>query len=174
MAACHRDAPDLAPQHVAQIKKLAREGKYDGVVFHRVIEGFRPRRRSDRNRLGRHGRDAEAEFSKEPHVRGSVSMARTATQQRAQPSSSRVQDSNFLDGQYTCGAGHVGHGFVDKIKRGQGQSGRCAAADKMIKVQVAADARTSVQNTTFPPPHTGEDQVGKAPKMILPKEIIPI
>src|SRR5579862_7738722 len=71
--------PDLAPHHVAQIKKLAREGKYDGVVFHRVIEGFMAQT-GDPTGTGRGGMGDKlnAEFSKQPFVRGTVGMARTA------------------------------------------------------------------------------------------------
>ena len=137
--------PDLAPKHVAQIKKLAREGKYDGVVFHRVIEGFMAQT-GDPTGTGSGGMGdlLNAEFSKEPHVRGVVSMARTND-----PNSARSQffvvfkDSNFLDGQYTVwGKVTSGMEFVDKIKRGAPGSGAVAAPpDKMIKVQVAADAK---------------------------------
>ncbi len=138
--------PDLAPNHVQQIKKLAREGKYDGVVFHRVIEGFMAQTGDpDGTGSGGMGEPLKAEFSKEPHVRGSVSMARTSD-----PNSARSQffivfkDSNFLDGQYTVWGKVVsGMEFVDKIKRGAAGSGAVAApADKMIKVQVAADAKS--------------------------------
>jgi peptidylprolyl isomerase len=137
--------PDLAPKHVAQIKKLAREGKYDGVVFHRVMEGFMAQTGDPQGTgSGGMGEMLNAEFSKEPHVRGTVSMARTND-----PNSARSQffivfkDSNFLDGQYTVwGKVTSGMEFVDKIKRGVGQSGSVPApADKMIKVQVAADAK---------------------------------
>ena len=137
--------PDLAPKHVAQIKKLAREGKYDGVVFHRVIEGFMAQTGDPTGTgSGGMGEMLKSEFSKEPHVRGSVSMARTSD-----PNSARSQffivfkDSNFLDGQYTVwGKVTSGMEFVDKIKRGAGQSGAVAdPKDKMIKVQVAADAK---------------------------------
>jgi peptidylprolyl isomerase len=135
--------PDLAPKHVAQIKKLAREGKYDGVVFHRVMEGFMAQTGDPQGTgSGGMGELLNAEFSKEPHARGTVSMARTND-----PNSARSQffivfkDSNFLDGQYTVwGKVTSGMEFVDKIKRGVGQSGSVPApADKMIKVQVAAD-----------------------------------
>ena len=115
--------PDLAPKHVAQIKKLAREGKYDGVVVpsrDRRLHGAD--RRSRRHRHGRHGRArCQAEFSKEPHGRGAVSMARTND-----PNSARSQfficfkDSNFLDGQYTVwGKVTSGMEHVDKIKKGE-------------------------------------------------------
>jgi peptidylprolyl isomerase len=137
--------PNLAPNHVKQIKKLAREGKYDGVVFHRVIEGFMAQTGDPQGTgSGGMGETLKAEFSKEPHVRGVVSMARTND-----PNSARSQffivfkDSNFLDGQYTVwGKVTSGMEFVDKIKRGAPGSGAVAApADKMIKVQVAADAK---------------------------------
>ena len=137
--------PDLAPNHVKQIKKLAREGKYDGVPFHRVIEGFMAQTGDPTGTgSGGMGDPLKAEFSKEPHVRGVVSMARTND-----PNSARSQffivfkDSNFLDGQYTVwGKVTSGMEFVDKIKRGAPGSGAVAApADKMIKVQVAADAK---------------------------------
>jgi peptidylprolyl isomerase len=137
--------PDLAPNHVKQIKKLAREGKYDGVPFHRVIEGFMAQTGDPTGTgSGGMGDPLKAEFSKEPHVRGVVSMARTND-----PNSARSQffivfkDSNFLDGQYTVWGKVVsGMEFADKIKRGAPGSGAVAApADKMIKVQVAADAK---------------------------------
>jgi peptidylprolyl isomerase len=136
---------NLAPNHVKQIKKLAREGKYDGVPFHRVIEGFMAQTGDPTGTgSGGMGDPLKAEFSKEPHVRGTVSMARTND-----PNSARSQffivfkDSNFLDGQYTVWGKVVsGMEFVDKIKRGAPGSGAVAApADKMIKVQVAADAK---------------------------------
>ena len=137
--------PDLAPNHVKQIKELAREGKYDGVPFHRVIEGFMAQTGDPTGTgSGGMGELLKAEFSKEPHARGTVSMARTND-----PNSARSQffivfkDSNFLDGQYTVWGKVVsGMEFVDKIKRGAAGSGAVAApADKMIKVQVAADAK---------------------------------
>ena len=138
--------PDLAPKHVAQIKKLAREGKYDGVVFHRVIDGFMAQTGDPTGTgTGGMGETLKAEFNKEPHTRGTVSMARTND-----PNSARSQffivfkDSNFLDGQYTVwGRVTSGMEFVDKIKKGAPGSGAVAdPKDKMIKVQVAADAKS--------------------------------
>ena len=138
--------PDLAPNHVKQIKKLAREGKYDGVPFHRVIEGFMAQTGDPTGTgSGGMGETLKAEFSKEPHVRGSVSMARTN-----EPNSARSQfficfaPAPSLDGQYTVlGKVVSGMEFVDKIKRGAPGSGAVAApADKTIKVQVAADAKS--------------------------------
>jgi peptidylprolyl isomerase len=137
--------PDLAPKHVAQIKKLAREGKYDGIVFHRVIEGFMAQTGDPKGTgMGGMGDMLKAEFSKEPHSRGAVSMARTNDPNSAQSQFFIVlKDSNFLDGQYTVwGRVTSGMEFVDKIKRGQGQSGAVPPPpDKMIKVQVAADVK---------------------------------
>ena len=137
--------PDLAPKHVAQIKKLAREGKYDGVVFHRVIDGFMAQTGDPTGTgTGGMGDTLPAEFSKEPHVRGVVSMARTQD-----PNSARSQffivfkDSNFLDGQYTVWGKVVsGMEFVDKIKKGAPGSGAVSPPpDKMIRVRVAADVK---------------------------------
>jgi len=132
--------PDLAPKHVAQIKKLAREGKYDGVVFHRVIDGFMAQTGDpDGTGMGGMGERLPAEFSKEPHVRGSVSMARTNDPNSAQSQFFIVfKDSNFLDGKYTVWGKVVkGMDCVDKIKRGEPPTN----PDKMIKVRVAADVK---------------------------------
>ncbi len=131
--------PDLAPQHVARIKELAREGFYDGVVFHRVIDGFMAQG-GDPTGTGMGGSekpDLPAEFNAEPHVRGICSMARSQN-----PNSANSQffivfgDSGFLDNQYTVW-GRVIEGMdnVDKFKRGEPAQG----PDKMISVKVAAD-----------------------------------
>jgi peptidyl-prolyl cis-trans isomerase B (cyclophilin B) len=115
--------PDLAPGHVERIKTLAREGFYDGVVFHRVIEGFMAQT-GDPTGTGSGGSkypDLKAEFNAEPHVRGVCSMARTNA-----PNSANSQffivfdDAQFLDRQYTVW-GKVIEGMenVDKIKRGE-------------------------------------------------------
>src|SRR6202158_120865 len=137
--------PNLAPNHCKQIKKLAREGKYDGVVFHRVIEGFMAQTGDPQGTgSGGTGEPLQGEVAKEPHVRGTVSMPRTSD-----PNSARSQffivfkDSNFLDGQYTVWGKVVsGMEYVDKIKRGVGQSGAVSPPPgKMIKVEVAADAK---------------------------------
>jgi cyclophilin family peptidyl-prolyl cis-trans isomerase len=140
--------PDLAPGHVAHIKKLAREGAYDGVVFHRVIDGFMAQtgdvkfgKGDDTSRAGMGGSsypDLKAEFNAEPHVRGIASMARSQN-----PNSANSQffivfdDARFLDRQYTVW-GKVIEGMenVDKIKRGE----PVRDPDKMISVKVAADA----------------------------------
>ena len=140
--------PDLAPNHVAHIKKLAREGAYDGVVFHRVIEGFMAQtgdvqhgKGADTSRAGMGGSsypDLKQEFNAEPHVRGVVSMARAQN-----PNSANSQffivfdDARFLDRQYTVW-GKVIEGMenVDKIKRGE----PVRDPDQMVSVKVAADA----------------------------------
>ena len=132
--------PDLAPKHVAQIKKLARAGKYDGLVFHRVIDGFMAQT-GDPQGTGRGGMGdlLPAEFSKEPFVRGTVGMARTQDPNSAQSQFFIVfKDSPFLNGQYTVwGKVTSGMEFVDKIKKGEPP----ANPDKMIKVRVAADVK---------------------------------
>ena len=136
--------PDLAPQHVAQIKKLARQGFYDGVVFHRVIDGFMAQTGDPTGTgTGGSGNKLKAEFSSEKHVRGTVSMARAQS-----PDSADSQfficfaPSPFLDGQYTIwGQVESGMENIDKIKKGdQARNGTVSNPDKMIKVQVAADA----------------------------------
>ncbi|HRN87536.1 peptidylprolyl isomerase [Hyphomicrobium sp.] len=132
--------PDLAPGHVERIKTLARAGFYDGIVFHRVIDGFMAQTGCPRG-TGTGGSDhpnLKAEFSREPHVRGVCSMARAAS-----PDSANSQfficfdDATFLDGKYTVW-GQVIEGMenVDKIKRGEPVQN----PDKMVSVKVAADA----------------------------------
>ncbi len=115
--------PDLAPGHVAHIKRLVSEGFYDGIVFHRVIEGFMAQTGCP-NGTGTGGSkypNLKAEFNAEPHVRGTASMARASD-----PNSANSQfficfdDASFLDRQYTVW-GKVVSGMenVDKIKRGE-------------------------------------------------------
>ncbi len=123
--------PDLAPNHVAQIKKLAREGKYDGVVFHRVIEGFMAQTGDPTGTgSGGMGEMLKSEFSKEPHVRGSVSMARTSD-----PNSARSQFFIvFKDLElprrpvHGVGQGYVGHGVRRQDQARPGPVGLGAAA----------------------------------------------
>src|SRR4051812_40142154 len=132
--------PDLAPQHVERIKELAREGFYDGVVFHRVIPGFMAQG-GDPTGTGSGGSkkpNLPAEFSKEPHVRGVCSMARTAN-----PNSANSQvficfdDARFLDNQYTVwGGGVEGMERVDALPKGEPP--RDPGGIKWVKV--AADA----------------------------------
>lgn len=137
--------PDLAPNHVARIKELTRQGFYDGVVFHRVIDGFMAQTGDPTGTgTGGSGKKLKAEFSNEPHVRGTLSMARTPD-----PNSADSQfficfaPSSFLDRQYTVWGKVVeGMEFVDNIKKGsQARNGQVDGPDKIIKMQVAADAK---------------------------------
>lgn len=132
--------PDLAPKHVARIKELTREGFYDGVVFHRVIEGFMAQT-GDPTGTGRggSGQKIDAEFTSTNYGRGTVGMARSQS-----PNSGDSQfficfkDCSFLNGQYTVWA-QVSKGMelVDGIKRGEPPQD----PDQIIKMQVAADAK---------------------------------
>lgn len=135
--------PKVAPRHVERIKTLARQKFYDGIVFHRVIDGFMAQT-GDPTGTGMGGSklpDLKAEFSDEPHIRGAVSMARASD-----PNSGNSQffivtkDSRFLDGQYTIwGRVTSGMEFVDKLKKGDGRDGKVNGPDAMIKVRIAAD-----------------------------------
>lgn len=141
--------PEVAPKHVAQIKALVSKGEYNNVAFHRVIDGFMAQtgdvkygnlsKGYDANQAGMGGSDMPdlpAEFSKTPFVRGTVGMARSSD-----PNSANSQffimfaDGSFLNGQYTV-VGKVVSGmeFVDKIKKGEGESGSVTNPDRMIKV----------------------------------------
>jgi len=136
--------PDLAPNHVAQIKTLVRRGFYDGTVFHRVIEGFMAQG-GDPTGTGMGGSDLDnirAEFTNAKFVRGTCGMARSQS-----PNSANSQffimfePAPHLNGQYTVwGQVTSGMEFVDKIKRGAGGGGTVTDPDKLIKAQVAADA----------------------------------
>ena len=133
--------PDLAPGHVARIQQLVREGFYDGIVFHRVIEGFMAQTGCPQG-SGTGGSkypNLKAEFNAEPHVRGVCSMARSSM-----PDSANSQfficfdDARFLDKQYTVwGMVIEGMDNVDKIKRGE----PVREPDKMTTVKVAADVK---------------------------------
>ncbi|PIE06663.1 MAG: peptidylprolyl isomerase [Rhodobacterales bacterium] len=140
--------PDVAPQHSERMKELAREGAYDNVVFHRVIDGFMAQTGDvqhglaggDLRRAGTGGSDKPdlpAEFSKLPHDRGTLGAARSQN-----PNSANSQffinftDNHFLNGQYTVyGRVVSGMDFVDAITRGEPP----ANPDRMISVKVAAD-----------------------------------
>jgi cyclophilin family peptidyl-prolyl cis-trans isomerase len=133
--------PDLAPKHVERIKTLARERFYDGIVFHRVIEGFMAQTGCPKGQGtgGSKYGDLPAEFNAEPHVRGVCSMARSSM-----PNSANSQfficfdDARFLDKQYTAwGKVIEGMDNVDKIKRGE----PVRDPDKMITMRVAADVK---------------------------------
>ena len=132
--------PDLAPNHVARIKELARQGFYDGVVFHRVIDGFMAQTGDPTGSgMGGSGQKLPAEFSNEPFERGTLGMARTQDPNSA--------DSQFfitfsptphLNGQYTVW-GEVVEGMehVDAIAKGEPPRN----PDKIVRMQVAADAQ---------------------------------
>jgi len=131
--------PDLAPGHVLRIKELVRDKFYDGIVFHRVIDGFMAQTGCPRGTgTGGSGRKLKAEFNREPHVRGTVSMARSSD-----PDSGDSQfficfaDASFLDRKYTVW-GKVTEGMenVDKIKRGEPVTN----PDKIVTARMAADA----------------------------------
>ncbi len=136
--------PDLAPNTCAQIKALVRRGFYDGVPFHRVIAGFMAQTGDPTGTgLGGSGHKLKAEFSQEKHVRGTVSMARAQDPDSA--------DSQFfimfapnpgLDGKYTIwGEVTSGMEYIDQIKKGDpAKNGMVTNPDKIIKMQVAADA----------------------------------
>jgi len=137
--------PSVAPKHVEQVKTLARQGFYDGLVFHRVIDGFMAQT-GDPTGTGRGDSslpDLPAEFSAEPHTRGAVGMARTSD-----PNSANSQwficfaDCTFLNGQYTL-FGRVVEGMehVDQIKKAppNRQSGMVDDPDRIVTLRVLAD-----------------------------------
>ncbi|WP_207478662.1 peptidylprolyl isomerase [Arenibaculum pallidiluteum] len=138
--------PDLAPKHVARIKELTRQGFYDGLKFHRVIEGFMAQTGDPRgDGTGGSGQKLPAEFNRSAkHVRGTVSMARAAD-----PNSGDSQffivfaAASHLDGQYTVWGQVVeGMEFVDGIKKGpSSRNGAVPDPDRIVKMQVAADAK---------------------------------
>ncbi len=137
--------PDLAPKHVKRIKELVRQGFYNGVVFHRVIDGFMAQTGDPTGTgSGGSGQKLKAEFSREPHMRGAVSMARAADVNSGDSQFFIcLAAANFLDGQYTYwGKVTKGMEFVDKIKKGDSNdNGSVANPDKIIKIQVAADVK---------------------------------
>lgn len=138
--------PDLAPNHVARIKELTRQGFYNGLAFHRVIPGFMAQTGDPKgDGTGGSGHKLKAEFSKAPHVRGTVSMARAAS-----PDSADSQfficfdEASYLDGQYTVWGDVVsGMEFVDKIKAGSRLNNGKVEGEpsRIVKMQVAADVK---------------------------------
>jgi peptidylprolyl isomerase len=131
--------PDAAPIHVARIKELVRQGFYDGIVFHRVIDGFMAQTGCPEGTgTGGSGKKLKAEFNDTVHERGTVSMARAAD-----PNSGDSQfficfdDAAWLDGQYTAWGKVIdGMDNVDKIKRGE----PVRDPDQIVKARMAADA----------------------------------
>ena len=135
--------PDIAPKHVARIKELARKKFYDGLTFHRVIDGFMVQGGDPRgDGTGGSGTYLPAEFSSEKHVRGITSMARAR-----HPNSADSQffimlgDAPFLDNKYTVWGKVVsGMEHVDKIKKGdRRRNGAVENPDKIVRMRVAAD-----------------------------------
>ena len=134
--------PDVAPNHVKRIKELVRQGFYNGLKFHRVIEGFMAQTGCPLgNGTGGSGQKLKAEFNKMPHKRGTVSMARSMF-----PDSADSQfficydDCDWLNGQYTVwGEVTSGMEFVDMIKKGTGSNGAVSNPDEIISMSVIAD-----------------------------------
>lgn len=134
--------PDVAPNHVERIKELVRAGFYNGLKFHRVIDGFMAQTGCPYgNGMGGSGQKLKAEFNTKPHKRGTVSMARSMM-----PDSADSQfficfaDCPWLNGQYTVwGEVTAGMEYVDMIKRGLGDNGKVTEPDEIISMQVIAD-----------------------------------
>ena len=134
--------PDLAPHTVARIKELTREGFYDGLAFHRVIDGFMAQTGDPRgDGTGGSGKKLKAEFSQAHFLRGTVGMARAQD-----PDSADSQfficfaPAPFLDGKYTIfGQVTSGMEYIDALKRGDGPNGMVTDPDHIIRMQVAAD-----------------------------------
>lgn len=135
--------PDLAPQHVAQIKKLTRAGFYDGIIFHRVIDGFMAQT-GDPTGTGMGGSEEPnlpAEFTDENYTRGTLGMARSASPDSANSQFFICFDNcSFLNGQYTVfGSVTEGMEVIDGIAKGEPP----AEPDKIEKMVVAADAKAT-------------------------------
>lgn len=134
--------PDAAPNHVARIKELVRAQFYNGLKFHRVIDGFMAQTGCPYgNGTGGSGKKLKAEFNKMPHKRGTVSMARSMM-----PDSADSQfficfaDCDWLNGQYTVwGEVTSGMEYVDLIKRGTGSNGMVSNPDEIISISVVSD-----------------------------------
>jgi len=139
--------PDLAPKHCAQIKELVRKGFYDGIPFHRVIEGFMVQTGCPRgDGTGGSGKHLQAEFSKEKHLRGVCSMARAQDPNSASSQFFIMLDNTpSLDGQYSIwGKVTSGMEFVDAIKKGSpSRNGSVTDPDKIVSFKVAADVATA-------------------------------
>lgn len=136
--------PEVAPNHVKRIKELVRQGFYDGVPFHRVIEGFMAQTGDPTGTgTGGSGQKLDAEFNSEKHVRGTVAMARASDPNSADSQFYIMFDeAPHLDGNYTVfGKVVEGMEFVDKIKKGTGPNGMVSEPDKIIKLRVATDIK---------------------------------
>lgn len=135
--------PDLAPKHVERVKRLAREGFYDGLTFHRVIDGFMAQTGDPRGdgTGGSKYEDLPAEFTPTPFERGVVGAARTADPNSANSQFFIMFDrAPHLDGKYTVWGQVIdGMEHVDKIKRGEPGSGRVTNPDRIVRMYVLAD-----------------------------------
>lgn len=135
--------PDLAPNHVARIKELVRQGYYDGLKFHRVIPGFMAQTGCPQGTgTGGSGQKLKAEFSREKHLRGTCSMARAASPDSADSQFFIMFDASpHLDGKYSIWGQVVeGMDFVDNIKKGSSlNNGAVQDPDVIVRMQVAAD-----------------------------------
>lgn len=137
--------PDLAPKHVERVKRLAREGFYDGLTFHRVIDGFMAQTGDPRGdgTGGSKYEDLPAEFTPTPFERGVIGAARTADPNSANSQFFIMFDrAPHLDGKYTVWGQVIdGMEHVDKIKRGEPGSGRVTNPDRIVRMYVLADRR---------------------------------
>ena len=137
--------PEKAPTHVARIKELTRQGFYDGVVFHRVIDGFMAQTGDPTGTgTGGSGKNLKAEFNDVKHVRGVTSMARAGHPDSADSQFFiMLDDASHLDGQYTAWGKVVeGMDYVDNIKKGSSyNNGAVSNPDKIVRMQVAADVK---------------------------------
>ncbi len=136
--------PDLAPKHVARIKELTRQGFYDGLIFHRVIEGFMAQTGDPKgDGTGGSGTNIPAEFNAVQHTRGALSMARASNINSADSQFFIVlADSAHLNGQYTYWGEVVsGMEFIDQIRKGNpAANGKVPYPDRMVRMLVASDA----------------------------------
>jgi len=138
--------PEWAPNHVKRLKKLTKDGFYNGIVFHRVIDGFMAQT-GDPTGTGTGGSklpDLKAEFNKNRHLRGTLSMARAASPDSANSQFFICFDSaSFLDGQYTAfGQVIKGMKYIDMIKKGsQSNNGAVDNPDKIVSMQVVSDTQ---------------------------------
>jgi peptidylprolyl isomerase len=166
--------PDLAPSASAQLKKLARSGFYDGVVFHRVIAGFMAQGGDPTGTgTGGSGHTLHAEFTQSEHfVRGTVGMARSSDPNSADSQFFIMFDAApALDGKYTI-VGKVVSGmeFVDKLRKGdQANNGLVSNPDKIVKMQVAADVMSAEDKARKPKPKEAEPEQVVTPHGIVPK-----
>ena len=136
--------PDHAPEHVKRIKELISEKFYDGLKFHRVIDGFMAQTGDPRgDGTGGSGQNIPAEFNSLLHIRGTISMTRAQDPNNADSQFFICfQKSSFLDGQYTAwGQVIEGMEFVDKIKRGSGSNGMVNDPDKIISMKLAKEVK---------------------------------